>query len=175
MVLPIDSPDTSSPPASGNATSSGPSYDPTPAEWLWYFEWAAKHRPVAVVAAAHNRDFHQICVAIRRVAAWKRQEKLFDIDNFRIRQTETLENSALEALTLWDEKRDIRHLAETRRLLGDIRKLWGVGKPPPAVKADARTDGLARVAGIDRIEALRAQASQLMQVANELEKPDGDD
>lgn len=172
MVAYIGASQDTAAPDPGREQRSTPAYDPTPAEWLWYFDWAAKHRPVATVAADHHVEFHRILVAIRRVDAWKRQEKLFDVDNFRVRQTETLENAALESIALWDEKHDIRYLAEARRLLGDIRKLWGIGKPLAAAKADSRTEGLARVAGVDRITALRTQASQLIEIAEKLAQSD---
>lgn len=99
---------------------------------------------------------------------WLRLELFDDVVAFRVRQTEALERATAQALQRWTETSDIRYLAEARKLLVDIRRMWGVDKPPQAESKDARVEGLERVAGQDRVVALRLQAARLLEVADEL-------
>jgi hypothetical protein len=143
-------------------------YQPSAGDLAWYQEWAVRHRSVSDIAASLDVSYHVVHRVVRRVEEWLRLELFDDVVAFRVRQTEALERAAAQALQRWTETSDIRYLAESRKLLVDIRKMWGVDKPQQVEAKDSRSEGLERVAGIDRAEALRLQAARLLEVADEL-------
>ena len=143
-------------------------YQPSARDLAWYQEWAVRHRSISDIAASLDTSYHVVHRVVRRVEEWLRLELFDDVVAFRVRQTEALERAAAQALQRWTETSDIRYLSESRKLLVDIRKMWGVDKPQQVEVKDARTEGLERVAGLDRAEALRRQAARLLETADEL-------
>ena len=143
-------------------------YQPSARDLAWYQEWAVRHRSISDIAAGLDTSYHVVHRVVRRVEEWLRLELFDDVVAFRVRQTEALERAAAQALQRWTETSDIRYLSESRKLLVDIRKMWGVDKPQQVEVKDARTEGLERVAGLDRAEALRRQAARLLETADEL-------
>lgn len=143
--------------------------EPNATDLAWYYEWAVKHRSVADIAAELGVTHGTVHDVVRRTELWMRRELFADVVALRVRQTELLEQAAAEVLQKWSDSSDIRCLAEVRRLLVDIRKIWGIDKPPRAEAAEAGTEELERVAGRSRADALRAQAAKLIQAADELE------
>lgn len=141
---------------------------PSATDLAWYYEWAVKHRSVSDIAAELGVTHSTVHDAVRRAELWMRRELFADVVALRVRQTELLEQAAAEVLQKWSDSSDIRCLAEARRLLVDIRKIWGIDKPPRAEAADVETEELERVAGRSRADALRAQAARLIQAADEL-------
>jgi predicted DNA-binding protein YlxM (UPF0122 family) len=148
--------------------------EPGATDLAWYYEWAVKHRSVADIAAELGVTHSAVHDVVRRTELWMRRELFADVVALRVRQTELLERAAAELLQKWGDSSDIRFLAEARRLLLDIRKMWGVDKPPRAEAADARTEEPDRVAGRSRADALRAQAARLIQAADELDGEPGE-
>lgn len=62
------------------------------------------------------------------------------------------------------------YLGEARAAMADIRKIWGVDKPQKLeITGNGRGEGLERVAGMSRHEAIRRRATMLLERANKME------
>ena len=143
---------------------------PSEAHLAWYHEWAVNHRRIVDIAKSVKATKQSVHSAVHKVAEWMRLEVFDDILGFRHRQTESLEAAAAETLRKWNETWDVKYLTEFRNLLADIRKIWGVDRPQK-LQLTTETEGLERVAGIPRADALRNQAAALLAAATAAEQP----
>jgi len=136
---------------------------------ILYQKWSVEYNSIADLAQESGCSAGTIRRAIRRVANQHLQRVMKDLPLIRVRQAEALENVVRQALQRWNETFDVRYIAEVRKLMTEIRKIWGLDKPTTfAEPVDPSSVGLERVAGIDRATALRSQAERMLQVADQL-------
>ena len=140
--------------------------DPTPVELDWYEQWAIDHRRLLTIAREADVSLRDVIQAIRKVGLWLREHAFYSAEVIRDRQSALLEELASRCLEQWKPGDAMAPIEQARKLLADLRDLWGADKPPALPPND---DLVIRVDGLDRIQALRRQAAVLEQAADVLE------
>lgn len=173
-------------------------YVPSQLHLEWYKLWAEGHLRVTLIAERYKVSRQSVHGAVRRVADYMRLETFDEIIDIRHRQTAALESLVNLARTSFDESRGehtvktvrkvtgdkstetttrTEHLAGNpaylnvaRDALADIRKIWGVDKPIVKEEVEMDAEGLERVAGVPRAQAIRIQGELLLRNAAEMEQ-----
>ena len=143
--------------------------EPSARDLSWYHSWSVKFVRQCEIARAANVKRETVCVAIKKVDAWLKSQMIDDILSHRVRQTETLEHVVSECLEKWVETKEVEFAEEARKILSDIRKMWGMDKPQKIDITTTEGEGLERVAGKPRSEAIKLEAERMLAAANAVE------
>lgn len=157
-------------PAGGRPVSTG---GPAAADLACYDDWALRFRSVAWIAHEHHRPIPAVLESLQRIDAWLRREFFSDLERMRVRQTMLLESAVECTVDQWKEEFDLKTFTETRQILQDMRRLWGLEKSAPAEATGDADGSLPRVAGHERPAALRTAGHQLLTMADEIESRGG--
>ena len=168
-------------------------YEPIAEHLRWYEMYAIEHKSYRVIGREVNRTCATVFAAVTKVSAWMRLRSFDRIVEYRDRQTETLEAVVQKSLRQFEksigehEIRTVResvsgpeitvrteslngnpaYLSQAITAMAEIRKIWGVDKAQKieVTENSARGDGLGRVDGMSRSEALEARAASLIEMA----------
>lgn len=139
---------------------------PSARDLAWYRDWSVNFKRKFQIAADANVTRSTVSRAIDKVDAWLKQEMIDDVLAQRVRQTEFLEQVAADCAKQWQTSQDVAFAEQARKILSDIRKMWGMDKPQSINITSSEGEGLERVAGLSRSEAIRQEAAKMLAAAS---------
>lgn len=138
--------------------------EPTEQEMAWYREWAINLRSPFAIATEADVKLSVVHATLQRVASWMKAQVYQDTTALRMRQTELLSSAAEVVFKKWQEDHVLANLEAVRKLFSDVRDMWGVDRPEAVKDVHPEEEGLPRVAGMTRREAILKQIA-IMQAA----------
>ncbi len=125
-----------------------------------------------IVEHRHRHTEQLEHVASEALQAWEKSKEIGVVE------TVETEDSAVEGVSVAKKKKrqekhqtgDSSYLGEVRSALAEIREIWGVNMPTKLEVTPGDSEGLERVAGKDRVQALADQAAALVQMSATLKE-----
>jgi predicted DNA-binding protein YlxM (UPF0122 family) len=152
--------------APGKSKAKG--WEPTPRQAAWHHEWSVLNKSYPEIAKESKVSRQAVFMAVRKVDDYLRTELIDDVIYDRRRMSAAIEQLVAEAIGKWKETFNVEYLRAALSGMSDYRKMWGTDKPTKIAIENTDSDGLERVDGKSRAEALRDQAAAMMQRAQEL-------